>query len=345
MTARNVLGHDLRWSGRTRGGYFGNWFFVQLIRLFGLRPAYAWLVVVAAYFTLASPRAYRCSVDFLQRVLGPQPFWKWPALVYRHFLAIGVTLLDRVAVVSGRAEMQFQRDGEAAFREILDRGQGMILLGSHIGGWEIGGHLLGRDGFTVNLVVIEREEARLRQLFDRALDGKRFKILTADEHPLRSIPIVTALRRGEIVALHGDRAFGGEDVAVPFLGGTARFPTGPYRLAAISGAPIVQVFSVRERLGHYRFFTFPATRVGRDLLRAPAEALRVHVAQYAERLASVARQYPFQWQNLYPFWDATSRGADQAPDACVAEGTPATVTPLTPTLSTLRAEGEPPGHP
>ena len=37
----------VHWSGRTRGGYFGNWFFVQLIRFMGVRWAYAWLVFVA----------------------------------------------------------------------------------------------------------------------------------------------------------------------------------------------------------------------------------------------------------------------------------------------------------
>jgi len=72
---------SLRWSGRTRGGYFGNWCFVQLIRRLGVRWAYALLIFVAAYFTLANPSGYRCSKDFLRRVLGPQPFWKWPLLV------------------------------------------------------------------------------------------------------------------------------------------------------------------------------------------------------------------------------------------------------------------------
>ena len=45
------------------------------------------------------------SKDYLRRVFGPQPFWKWPLLVYRHFFSFGVTLLDRVAVIMGRAKM------------------------------------------------------------------------------------------------------------------------------------------------------------------------------------------------------------------------------------------------
>jgi predicted LPLAT superfamily acyltransferase len=298
-----------RWSGRTRGGYFGNWFFVQLIRVLGVRWAYAWLVFVAAYFTVASPAAYRSSVQFLGRVMDPQPFWKWPLLVYRHFFSFGVTLLDRLAVIMGRTNIACRFEGENQFREYLDRGKGIILLGAHVGSWEIGGHLLGRLGKPVNVVVLEKEEARVRRLFERVLQAKMFRLLTTDEHPLRSIPIVAALRRGEIVALHGDRSFGGADLAAPFLGGTARFPIGPYLLAAFSGAPLFQVFVVRERIGSYRFFSFPPKFIGRELLRAAPEALQPHVAEYADRLASVARQYPFQWFNFYPFWEERAAGS------------------------------------
>lgn len=292
------------WTGRTRGGYFGNWFFVQLIRRLGVRWAYAWLVLVAAYFTVASPRSFRCSVDYLRRVLGPQPFWRWPVLVYRHFFSFGITLLDRLAVIMGRTDLECTFDGEQALRDELARGRGILLLGAHLGSWEIGGHLLSRLGQVVNVVVLEREVERVRRLFDQALAGKNFRLLTTDGHPLRSVPILAALRRGEIVALHGDRSFGGADLAVPFLGEPARFPIGPYVLAAISGAPLFQVFVVRERLGRYRCLSFPARHLPRTLARSDADGLAPHVTEYAERLAATARQYPFQWYNIYPFWAA-----------------------------------------
>jgi predicted LPLAT superfamily acyltransferase len=293
----------VRWSGRSRGGVFGNWWFIQLIRFLGLRWAYAFLVPVAGYFTLASPAGYRSSRDFLRRVLTPQPFWKWPALVYRHFFSFGITLLDRLAVIMGRARIECTHEGEFLFKDCLDRGQGVILLSAHLGSWEIGGHLLGRLGKPVNVVVLEKDEARLRQLFAHALAARQFTLIATDGHPLRSIPIAAALRRGEIVCLLGDRAFGGPTVRVPFLGGPAPFPVGPYLLAAATGAPIFQTYVVRERLGRYRFCSFPASLVPRAILRAGTEAVAPYVTLYAERLAGVARQYPFQWYNLYSFWD------------------------------------------
>lgn len=294
---------NVRWSGRTRGGYFGNWFFVQLVRFGGLRCAYAWLVFVAAYYTVASPASFRHSIQFLERVLGPQPFWKKPLLVYRHFFSFGMTLLDRLAVIMGKARIDCRFEGESMFHEFLNQGKGIILLGAHVGSWEIGAHLLGREGKPVNVVVLEKEKERLKSLFNDTLEAKRFRLLSTDGHPLRSIPIAAALRRGELVALLGDRPFGGADLPVDFLGSPARFPIGTYLLAAATGAPIFQVFAVRERVGSYRFVSAPPQYVPREQLRAGPEALRPHVQEYARKLELIARQYPFQWFNIYSFWN------------------------------------------
>jgi len=296
-------GRGLRWTGRSRGGYWGNWIFVQLVRRFGVRWAYALLVPVAAYFTVASPRAYRCSRDFLRRAVGTRPFWCWPFLVYRHFLAHGITLLDRMAVIMGSGTMQCRYEGEDRLEKALEQGRGLLLLGSHLGNWEMGAHLLGRLGRPVNLVVLEREREQIRRLFGQALEGRGFTLLTTDEHPLRSVPIVAALRRGEIVALHGDRTLGSNDLAIPFLGDQARFPLGPYLLAAASGAPLFQVFAVRERLGAYRFFCHPPQYLDKTALRRNPQALKDAVTLYVERLGEVARQWPYQWHNFYPYWE------------------------------------------
>jgi predicted LPLAT superfamily acyltransferase len=167
-------------------------------------------------------------------------------------------------------------------------------------------------------VVLDTEVGRVRNLFEHALKGRQFRLLTTDGHPLRSVPILAALKRGEIVALHGDRSLGGGgDLAVPFLGGTAHFPLGAYRLAAFSGAPIFPGFTVRERMGAYWFFVLPPMCIHRELRRAAPESLRAHVTEYAAGLESVVRRYPFQWYNFYPFWDPPS----ETPAGAARQGT------------------------
>lgn len=301
------------WTGRTSGGYFGNWFFIQLIRWCGVWPAYFWLVFVAAYFTFAHRESYRASAEYLAHVFGSVPWWRRRLLVYRHFLSRGVTLVDRMAVWQGRSRIRCVFDGEDLFRQCLDHGRGIILVGAHLGCWELGGHFLSRLDVPVNVVMIDRESASIQSLLNSVGERKRerLRILTSDDNPLRSVPILAALRRGEIVALLGDRSFGGADVEVSFLGGTVRLPVGAYRLAAASGAPVFQVFVIREKLGCYRFVAFPPESVSRGEIRSDQDLVQTRVRQYAARLETFVRQYPFQWANFFPYWQQTSKASSR----------------------------------
>ena len=73
-------------------------------------------------------------------------------------------------------------------------------------------------------------------------DGMRF---VPRSHPRIGIQLLSALRRGEVVALQGDRAIGTRgDVAIPFFGRPAFFPLGPFLLARAAGVPVVPAFCV-----------------------------------------------------------------------------------------------------
>ena len=75
-------------SGRLRGGRWGIWFFITMLRLLGLRLTYALLVPPAIYFTFVSPDV-AATMDYHRRVFGPRPWWKRRRLVFRHFLSFG----------------------------------------------------------------------------------------------------------------------------------------------------------------------------------------------------------------------------------------------------------------
>ena len=64
-------GRAVGWSGRRRGGVIGNWFFISMVRLLGLRAAYGLLAGVACYYLLFAPKARRASRSTSAR--------RWPA--------------------------------------------------------------------------------------------------------------------------------------------------------------------------------------------------------------------------------------------------------------------------
>ncbi|MEI6148000.1 MAG: hypothetical protein WCS01_02810 [bacterium] len=292
-----------KWSGKTRGGSLGNWFFLKVISLLGIRAAYAVLIPIAAYYLVASPRSVRNSRRYLRRVLGPQPFWRWPFLIYGHFFSLGMSLLDRSAMLMGRTDFTCTYEGESHIADALKHGKGVILVSAHVGNWAAGGHLLRRLKTRVNLVALENEVQRIQRLFDRAFPDKGFQVLSSSPDLSSSVVIMEALRNGEIVTFNGDRAVeGAASAEVAFFGEAADFPVGPYLLASVTGSPVIRVFAMRDGIDRYRFFCSPAEFVERVSRQKRKDAVRHVAADFAQDLEKVLRKYPFQWYNFYPFW-------------------------------------------
>ena len=81
---------------------------------------------------------------------------------------------------------------------------GVISLTAHVGNWEeLAGRLLARRAARTTHVVVAEEEGReLERWVRRNGDGVHF---VTRSRPTVSLTLVAALRRGEVVALQGDR--------------------------------------------------------------------------------------------------------------------------------------------
>ena len=130
------------------------------------------------------------------------------------------------------------------------------FLTAHLGNWEAAGHLLSRLDAPVNVTGFDNETAENPLPPQSGLQGEippapphrvahRYHSARGRPPPRRSGCHARRPRLRQPVA------------AVPFLGGAASFPVGAYVMAAIAGAPLVHVFSLREPGGRYHFFGFP----------------------------------------------------------------------------------------
>lgn len=291
------------WTGRTRGGVLGNWIFLFLLKTFGLRVAYALLLPVTLYYSIPATRAVRASADYFRRASGRRrnPLATF-LRTWKHFYRFGQVLLDRVAIISGKGGFRFEFDGRQHLDEALAAGKGMLLITGHVGNWEAAGHVLSCLNVPVNVVVYEGELARIRRLFEGAMKAKRFTIIEAGESLKTALEISFALSRGEIVAMHADRAVSDSFVEVEFFGAPARLPAGPYLAAASSGAPLVTAFVFRKGMYNYTFKAWPAR-----LLKFENRDDRMQLAQreaacFARRLEGVLKENPYQWFNFFDFW-------------------------------------------
>jgi predicted LPLAT superfamily acyltransferase len=295
-----------QWDARSHGGYWGHWFFHQVTKRLGIRFAYLWLYPVVAYYTLKASTERASSLVYLDRLLGPATGWARWKRAYWHFYAFARTMLDGAVLgAHGPGAFTCVHDGLEHIRAAAREKQGLVLLTGHLGNWEVASGLLeGQlDGANVAVVMFRGDEERL-QTYVEAIRGKRPRLIAVGEGSFSSLEILHALRDGTVVAMPGDRTVDARDVTVPFLGHPARWPIGPWVVAAVSGAPVVFTFALQTGPCSYHFIADPPRRVAFNRARPKDEQLREWVSEYVARVEALLRQHPYQWFNFFDFWAA-----------------------------------------
>ena len=260
------------------------------------------LFPITAYFFVTLSRARTASRHYLGRVLGR------PATtgeVWRHFFTFACVTLDRICFLANRAErFRVAVRGLDSLEAALAPGRGCILLGSHLGSFEVL-RAFGRDSPVPVKALMYRGTTGALSSFMEALDPAIRRDVIEIGSPTAMLRVRESLARGEIVGILADRAPPGAQrfASVDFLGSPAPFPTGPLALAAALQAPVVLFFGLRRGLRDYQVVIEPfADRIEPD--RGPrAAAMQRWTERYATRLAAHCRTHPYNWFNFYDFWE------------------------------------------
>jgi len=286
---------------RERGSLLAMRAGVRLLLAAGHAVGRLLLFPVCAYFLVFSRRARAASRQYLERVLGRPARL---AEVARHYLTFARTLQDRVYFLAGRTqEFSVEQHGAEAVERALDKGRGCILLGAHLGSFEVL-RVLGtlERRLPVNVLLYPDNAANADAIAAQLCPQLKERVIPLGR-PDTLLRVRECLERGEIVGLLGDRALK-SDKTTPcdFLGARASFPQGPLLLAAILEAPVVLFFGLYLGARRYAIHFEPfAERV--EASRAErAERLTPWIERYAERLEHYCRLAPYNWFNFYDFW-------------------------------------------
>jgi predicted LPLAT superfamily acyltransferase len=268
----------------------------------GRRAARLLLHPITLYFLISAHAARRVSYDYLRRLRGRPAHW-WH--VFRHFHCFAATILDRVYLLRGEFE-DFDvtvHQGEILHRQVQS-GRGCILLGSHLGSFEV-----------VRTLGVTQKELPLKVLMDTAHNENITRFLDALNREIASTVIVpdrpdTLLRvresldAGFLIGTLGDRVSSdGKTVQCRLFGAPAIFPAGPVLLAAIMHCPVILFFGLCRGRNRYQiYFEQLAEEVILPRDRR-AEEIQHWMQRYVDRLEHYARLAPYNWFNFYSFWD------------------------------------------
>lgn len=291
------------WKGKTRGGAFGYLFFILLIKKAGIHLAYAFLCLVVVYFIPFSPRSTLAVWRYGRRVLGYSRL-QTVRLLWVNYYRLGQVLIDKVAIGCGKQhKYHFRFEHYREFLDVLNAPGGVVMIGAHIGNWEVGAPFFDDYGKKMNIVMYDAEYRKIKAILERNMQERNYKVIPVNEDNLTHVfNINDALHRNEYVCFQGDRFVKGAPcLRISFLGREAAFPAGPFVLASRLDVPVVFYFAMREKGRTYRFHFFLAGKVKRSKEKKKEVAL---LEQYVDRLEEIVKKYPEQWFNYYDFWNA-----------------------------------------
>lgn len=250
----------------------------------------------ASYFLRKKARL--AARENIQQVLGKdaevdtktkvcfQNFAKYVVDFFR-FPMINKENLDEFITIEGKEHLD----------EALGYGKGVVALSAHLGHFELAGAALSLSGYKINAVSLRQPNPYIDKLFIRQREKCEVKGISFDS---AAMGCYRALRKGEVVALLGDRDIIGQGIKASFFGKETTIPRGPISLAMLTGAPILPGFAVRGKNNKFCLFIekpFFVPKTGnkeRDAMEATKKAiaaLETYISRYVE-----------QWGMFHRIW-------------------------------------------
>lgn len=186
--------------------------------------------------------------DLQSRLQGPH---------LRH-LALGLGELKALAESPWPAGHQVEVEGLAELKACLAEGRGALLVGGHLGLWELVGGLLQAEGIPATALVQPPTSPWAARFFAKLhgrLGLKEAPVMHEGGKPAALRPALAALRRGEVLGALVDQHGEAQRAHGSLLGRPVALPTGAFALARHTGAPLVP-FAVLRLGPHHHCVAF-----------------------------------------------------------------------------------------
>lgn len=288
------------WKGKSKGKPLGYRAFVFVLKIGGVLPAYFLLRFVTLYYLVFSCKSTKNIFKYFRKRLK-YSIIKSVYKVYINYNLLGQTLIDKVVIMSGIPnKFTFNLDGIDNLHRIAALKKGGLLLSAHIGNWEIARHLLNEIDARINVVIFDGEDESIKEYMESVVGKSVLNLIVIKDDMSHIFEISNAFLNDELVCMPADRFMeNNKTVTMKFLGADAKFPLGPFTLAAKFQVPVSFVYGMKEHTFHYHFFASEVKEYP-GLEQGAMEAQMM--ADFVEDMEQKVKKYPEQWYNYYEFW-------------------------------------------
>jgi len=293
---------------RHRLEYAPVWLLARVLAIMPVSVARAVGIVLAQTVYLLHGRLRRVGMRNLQLAFPQMPASQRRRILRGVFTSLGRQLGDFCRFPHYDRENISQLavyDGFEHFERAQARGNGVLFLTAHFGGWEVSSSMHALHGHPLHILVRPLDNPYLDRLVTRyrSMSGNR----TIPKQDFARA-MLAALRAGETVGILMDQNMTPEQgVFVDFFGIPACTSTLMARMALRTGAAVVPGFCLWDAtLRRYRVRFEPAM----ETLRTGNEEADIlaNTAAYTRVIEDYARRYPEQWLWVHRRWKTRPEG-------------------------------------
>ena len=267
------------------------------------------LYPITVYYLIFARTQRRASWLFLQRALKRRPSW---LDVAKHIHCFAATILDRVYLITGQFDkLTITFPPENMPLKFSREGTGCILLGSHVGSFEVlRSYAVKKCPLPIKILMHEGQTPIVMQAL-HALNptiAETLIPLTEGENSL--LKVKDALDKGYAVGMLGDRITGNakeKTVRCTLLGSDVYMPAAPVLIAASLKVPLIVFFGIYTGGNHYEInFELLA-----DKITLSRQNRQQDIQQWTQKYVDILEKHilakPYNWFNFYDYWQDDDR--------------------------------------
>ncbi len=262
------------------------------------------LYPITTYFLLFASTQRKASLQYLTRVLKRKANWLDSA---KHIHAFASTILDRVYLLTGQfSKLDISFPAENIPLTYSKDGVGCLLLGSHIGSFEVlRSYAVSNYPLPIKILMYEHQAPMMVQVLNALNANVADTLISLNGSPSGLLKVKEAIESGTTVGLLGDRMLGGgheKTVTCTLLGEPVKMSTAPVLLAATLKVPLIVFFGVYLGGNRYKIrFELLAEKVilNRD---SRQHDIQRYTQKYVDILEKQMLETPYNWFNFYDYW-------------------------------------------
>lgn len=281
---------------------------LQLIRWIALhlgRPvARSLLYPISLYFLLFAVPQRKASQQYLARVLKRKVTWLDSA---KHIHAFASTILDRVYLLTGQfAKLDISFPAENIPLSYSKNGVGCLLLGSHIGSFEVlRSYAVSNYPLPIKILMYEQQAPMMVQVLNALNADVADTLISLDGSPRGLLKVKEAIDCGTTVGLLGDRILGDgneKTVICTLLGEPVKMSTVPVLLASALKVPLIVFFGIYLGGNRYKIhFELLAEEVVLKR-KSRQQDIQSYTQKYVDIIEKQMLETPYNWFNFYDYW-------------------------------------------